>query len=321
TAEEMYCIGAKEAKSLSAPTSAAGTKSSADPKPMQLQIVPADVALEPGQSVKLTARLFDADGNLLGEAKPKWATAPMTPPPPPPNAPPPAKGAQAPPPPPMLKGTISADGELAVDKDTPAQFGNVIATVNGLTAKCRVRVAPRIPYEQDFSKVPLERTPAGWINAMGKFAVQERDGRKVMAKLTTSASPLVARAYAYIGLPMLTDYTIESEMMSTEGGAKLPDMGVLANRYTLILDGNKQLARLYSWDAVSRIEKNLPFVWKANVWYRLKLTVSVDGDKAQVRGKVWEGKASEPAEWTLAFEDPVGNKEGSPALYANVMDT
>ena len=221
----------------------------------------------------------------------------------------------------MLKGTMSAEGELTVDKETPGQFGNVTATVNGLTAKCRVRVAPRIPYEQDFSKIPLERTPAGWINAMGKFAVQEHGGRKVLAKLPTSASPLVARAYAYIGLPTFTDYTIESEMMSTEGGAKLPDMGVLANRYTMLLDGNKQLARLYSWDAVSRIEKNVPFPWKANVWYRLKLTVTVDGDKAQVRGKVWDGKVKEPAEWTLEFEDSIGNKEGSPALYANIMDT
>jgi outer membrane protein assembly factor BamB len=321
TAEEMYCIGAKDAKASTSPAVSAAPKLPGAGKPAQLQIVPADVVLEPGGKVKLTARLYDADGNYLGEAQPKWATAAMIPPPPLPSAAPPPKGAQAPPTPPVLKGTISDNGELTVDKETPGQFGNVTATVDALTARCRVRVAPPLPYNQDFSKVPLERTPAGWINAMGKFAVQEHGGRKVLAKTATNASPLVARAYAYIGLPTLTDYTIESEMMSTNDGAKLPDMGVLADRYTLVLDGNKQLARLYSWDAVSRIEKNLPFVWKADVWYRLKLTVNVDENKAQVRGKVWESKGTEPAEWTLSFEDPIGNREGSPALYANVTDT
>jgi hypothetical protein len=285
-----------------------------------LQIVPADVTLAPGQSVKLTAMLYDANGYYLGEAKPQWSLAAMTPPPPAPNAPPAPKDAPAPPAPPVLKGTISENGELSVDK-TPGQFGNVVAKISGLTARCRVRVAPRLPYEQDFSKVPVQRTPAGWVNAMGKFAVQELEGKKVLAKLANSASPLVARAHAYIGEPSLTDYTIESDVLSTEAAKKMPDMGVLANRYTLVLDGNKQLARLYSWDAVSHVERNLRFSWKPNVWYRFKLTVTVEGDKALVRGKIWEANSSEPSDWTLALEDPAGNKEGSPALYANVMDT
>src|SRR5205807_9715801 len=117
TAEEMYCIGTKDAKPAAA---AAGPKTAqikppGDPQPAQLQIVPADVTLAPGQSIKLTAMLYDANGYYLGEAKPQWSLAAMTPPPPLPNAPPPPKDAPTPPAPPVLKGTISEEGELSVD--------------------------------------------------------------------------------------------------------------------------------------------------------------------------------------------------------------
>jgi hypothetical protein len=164
--------------------------------------------------------------------------------------------------------------------------------------------------------VPLERSPAGWVNTQGKFAVQEVGGKKVLGKLALNASPLVARAHAYIGLPTLTDYTIESEMMGTKVREDMPDMGVMANRYSLVLDGNKQIVRLLSWDALPRVDKNIAFAWKPNAWYRFKLTVTVEGEKALVRGKVWEADKTEPTDWALTFEDPVANKEGSPALYA-----
>jgi outer membrane protein assembly factor BamB len=83
-----------------------------------------------------------------------------------------------------------------------------------------------------------------------------------------------------------------------------------------VLDGNKQLLRLLCWDALPRVDQNIPFPWKPNVWYRFKLTVDVQGDKALVKGKVWQADQSEPGDWTITFEDPIGNKEGSPALYA-----
>ena len=49
----------------------------------------------------------------------------------------------------------------------------------------------------------------------------------------------------------------------------------------------------------------------------MKLTVEVKGEKALVRGKVWEAGKKEPEAWTIEVEDPIGNKEGAPALYAN----
>ncbi len=54
-------------------------------------------------------------------------------------------------------------------------FGVVVATADGLTARARVRVVPKLPYTQDFEKVPEGRTPAGWVNSQGKFVVEKRD--------------------------------------------------------------------------------------------------------------------------------------------------
>jgi outer membrane protein assembly factor BamB len=310
TTEELYCIGKPGLKAVKDPATDVGVVATG--KPAQLQIVPADIVLSPGGTAKLKAVLYDANGEYVGEAKPTWELGAMLPPPPLPNAKPP-KG-PPPPAPPVLKGTITASGELAVDK-TPGQFGNVVAKVGDMTARCRIRVAPQWPYEQDFSKVPLERSPAGWVNTQGKFAVQTVGGKNVLGKLALNASPLVARAYAYIGLPTSSDYTIESEMMGTKVRDEMPNMGVLANRYLLVLDGNKQLLRLLCWDALPRVDQSISFAWEPDAWYRFKLTVDVQGEKAEVKGKVWKADGKEPAEWTITFDDPIGNKEGSPALY------
>ncbi|MBV9122101.1 MAG: hypothetical protein JO112_01915 [Planctomycetes bacterium] len=55
------------------------------------------------------------------------------------------------------------------------------------------------------------------------------------------------------------------------------------------------------------------------MWYRMKLTVEAQGEKAVIRGKVWERDQQEPADWTTEFQDPVPNREGSPYLYSYVL--
>jgi hypothetical protein len=202
-----------------------------------------------------------------------------------------------------------------VAKEVPGQYGSVVAKAEGLTGVARVRVCPRLPYRQDFEKVPEGRTPAGWVNCQGKFAVQEKDGSKVLVKLAQNASPLVCRANAYITMPSATGYTIQADVAGERKHDDMPDVGIGANRYTLLLDGNKQRLRLVSWDALPRIDKSIDWAWKPDVWYRLKLTVDLQGDKAVVRGKAWPRDQEEPSAWTVEVEDPVANKEGSALLY------
>jgi outer membrane protein assembly factor BamB len=319
TNEEFYCIGKKDRP---APREAAtGQVTTAQPvaaesKPAHLQVTPADVSLSPGGRTSFKAKLFDDHGRFLREVKAEWKLAPMLPPPPPPNAKPAASPG---PPPPVLQGEISADGSLTVAKAPPGQFGNVIATAEGLTGRARIRVVPGVSYRQDFEKVPVGRTPGGWVNTQGKFAVKERDGSKVLAKLAVVPSPLVARANAFIGMPNLADYTIQSDVMGTKKKEDMPDLGIVANRYTLMLAGNTQKLRLTSWDALPRVDKTIVWPWKPDVWYTMKLTVDVEGDKARVRGKIWPKGESEPEAWTIELEDPTPCKDGSPALYGNAV--
>ena len=76
------------------------------------------------------------------------------------------------------------------------------------------------------------------MNANGKFLVEEApDGNKVLSKVNTDARPPLARANGYITRPDATDYTIQADLMGTVVRGKLPDIGLVNSRYTLILDG------------------------------------------------------------------------------------
>jgi outer membrane protein assembly factor BamB len=325
TSTDCYCIGKKDrsSASTSAPAEGKADAGDRDGKPAQLLVYPADVTLFPGESADFKVRLYDARGNFLHEAKDvEWSLGPMPPPVPPGGAAaparPPATGA-APATPPNLQGEIDKEGHLTVAKERPLQFGVVIAKAEGLTGRVRVRVAPGLPFVADFSKVPVGRTPAGWVNTQGKFVMTDHKGKHVLVKTVTNPSPLVARANAFISVPTLSDYTIQSDMMGAKKGDDLPDMGLLANRYHLFLEGNTQRLRLVSWEKLPRIDKSIAYSWKSDTWYTLKLTVELHDGKARVRGKIWETGQSEPQDWTVELEDPVPNRHGSPGLYANAV--
>jgi hypothetical protein len=323
TTEQLICIGKKDHKAppdqIPSPPEEPGAGSAATAT--HIQVVPADVLLHPGESVDFRAYAYDARGQKLGEVKVGWEKAGMLPPVYPIGlkAPPAGKG----PPPPAIAGELSeASGnstKFTAAKAPNGQFGRVVAKEGKLTGFARVRVAPVLPYSNDFSKVPEGRTPAGWVNTMGKYSIVTLpDGQKVLRKRNDNAAPPVARINAYIGAPDLHDYTIETEIYGTkleDRGKDMPDVGIGACRYMLYLIGNDQEVRLGTWDAQKRIEKKLPFPWKPKTWYRMKLTASVVDGKGIVKGKVWPKSESEPEKWTLEIEDPVPNREGAPLVY------
>ena len=316
---ELLCIGKKGAKGPAGSLTGTAEVRVGQAKPTHLQVVPADVTLTPGQSVAFKVRTFDERGNLISEVPAEWSLAGPLPPVFPVNMPAPPRPATPPKPPRPLQGKLSeASGkstQLTASAEVPAQFGRVVAKAGGLTGYARVRVAPVLPYVMDFKNVPEGAVPPGWINAQAKFAVTTHDGAKVLKKRSDNPNALVAQAYTFIAQPDLSDYTIESEMMGGRVGENLPDMGLVNCRYELWMTGNAQQLRLLSWVAQPRVDKTIPFKWKEDVWYRMKLKVTVNGDKALVQARVWERGKDEPSAWTLEFEDPSPNKEGSPGLY------
>jgi outer membrane protein assembly factor BamB len=304
TSEEFFCIGSKVAnptKEIAPPV--------LNPKvgPIaHLQIVPAEIALHPGETAKFTVKGYDDKGFFVSDVTDvEWGVFP----------PPLAPGAKAPPPP--LDGEIKA-GTLTIDAKKASQQGAITAKMGPIVGKARVRVAPKLPYAQDFSKIPDGVAPAGWINTQGKFVVATVDGEKLLRKVNDKASPLIARGNAYIGLPTLKDYTIESDVLGTKVGDDLPDMGVVANRYSLILAGNIQKLRLVSWDALPRVDTTIPFKIEPGVWYRVKLTTEIQNGKGVIKGKAWPRAEAEPKDWTVELNDRFAIGEGSPALYGYV---
>ncbi|HEX4591487.1 MAG TPA: PQQ-binding-like beta-propeller repeat protein, partial [Gemmataceae bacterium] len=311
TRDDLYCLFKRGAYASrrrveTAPRLGAAVNPPPEPTPgppAHAQVVPAEVTLPPGGSTTFKVRLFDKDGNFVSESPAEWSL------PLPPKTP---TGAQ----PPALKGEIK-DGKLTVAKELPGQQGYVDAKANGLTARARVRVAPQLPYKNDFERIPVGATPGGWVNCQGKFAVVEMNGNKVLKKLANDSRTPLSKANPYIGPPTMKDYIIQADMSAAFKNDNLPDMGVVNCRYSLTMSGNKQEVRLSSWDAQKRIDKTIPFPWKAGEWFRCKLDVVPQGESDVVRGKVWPRDKPEPADWTIEVTDPRPNREGSPALYGN----
>lgn len=330
TRDEIYCIGKQGTKPTNPGTGNGSSRTEAAAGPIaQLQVFPADVVAKPGETLTFTVRAFDANGvPVNGEVGPITWSLPQ---PPAPKAPP-AKGNEPPKPPaapPPLDGTIE-NGKVVVGKK-PAQHGLVEAKVGEIAARARVRVAPQItPYKQDFEQIPIGSVPSGWVNTQGKYSVVEHtnaDGSKskVLFKKNDDARPPLARAIAYITMPESTGYTLQADVMGIEKKGKLPDAGLVVNRYTFHLDSKSNDAgerdvRLVSWEALPRVNVESPFNWKSGTWYHLKMTVEVGDKDAVVKCKAWERGTAEPEKWNIEFKDPMPNRNGSAGLYGYIQN-
>jgi hypothetical protein len=72
----------------------------------------------------------------------------------------------------------------------------------------------------------------------------------------------------------------------------------------------------------THFSKTVPFAWKPNVWYTVKLQAATLGSnekesRVAVRGKVWPRGSQEPASWTIEAVDETPNLVGSPGLYGD----
>jgi hypothetical protein len=321
--------------------------------PAVIQVVPADVLLHPGQKQDFTARAFDNKGRFLREIKGDWTVGQLTIPPPPvrvpeirkPNDPqalaaamakppaptPSASGARIPattqpalPPGPIgnLKGELSAEGTFTA-VDVGHQAGGVYATVGGVKGFARVRVMPPLPWKFDFEQARVNAPPFTWVGAGGKFSVQDQSGNKVLTKLTDI--PLYARARTNYGSVDMANYTVQAdvkvkETVIGEGERaihKRPDAGIINQRYVLEIKGTDQECVLHIWPTALPYSLNhtIPYKWNADEWYRLKLMVQQESNRAIVKGKVWPANAPEPQEWTVQMDDTVPNKNGNPGLW------
>ena len=111
--------------------------------------------------------------------------------------------------------------------------------------------------------------PLPWIGARFKFDVREKDGSKVLAKTTDNR--FFQRATVFIGTPEMSHYTIQADVMSDGNKRKMSEVGVINQRYLIVLKGNEQKLEVNSNQ--ERLRAAVDFKWSPNVWYRLKARV------------------------------------------------
>ena len=291
----LYCIGKKGSHTSShaagntAP--AVGTTVSSNP-PTFVQVVPTELMLKPGDKVNFRARLFDAQGNFIREEPAAtWSLD-------------------------KLKGSVE-NGHFTAASDAVAQAGLVKATVGDLSGTASVRVFPPLPWSETFDSYAVNTLPSTWVNTTLKFAVRDQDGNKVLTKLTEGSS-LLSRARAYMGPSDWSNYTVEADVKATEKRRQQGDAGVIAQRYVLSLYGNTQALMLEPWQPEIKRTRSVPFAWKPDTWYRIKLEVqNLPDGKTRARGKAWPASEAEPSAWMIERIDPIPNRQGAPGIFGN----
>ena len=290
SSDAIYAIGPKQRKNLTgwALDEPAPTGQGA---PAYIQVAPTELVLAPGQNMKLTARSFDSAGRFLREEKAVWSLD-------------------------GLKGTVS-DGALVIADAGIEQAGLIKAAVGNLTGEARARVVRPMPWEENFESRPEKSVPAGWVNAggpLGPMAVVALDGQKVLEKTPTNT--LFKRGRIFIGPVEWSNYTMQADVRAPTRRRMMADVGVTVQRYSLVLYGTTQRLKLEPWEPETQRSVVVPFAWKADSWYTLKLRVeNLSNGAVRARGKAWPAGEPEPAEWQIDKTDPIGNRQGAPGFF------
>lgn len=327
TTKHLYCWG-KKGNNSGLP---AETKSEEWPKagvPKSLQIIPSEVTLRPGQTASFHARLIDANGLAVPELiDAKWLQ--WT------NYIPPTARVKS-----LMNGKFDGEGKLVADAATKPSAGAFEATSSSflkaheygtsietnrapLKGYIRGRVLPYLPLSQDFESIALTETnlaenavfaypPLPWIGARFKFEVREKDGTKCLTK--TIDNKFFQRATVFLGAPDAKNYTIEADVMSDGNRRKMSEVGIINQRYAIVLKGNDQKLEVSS--NFERLREAVDFKWSPNVWYHIKSRVDIAADgSGVVRGKVWPRSEAEPVAWTIEVKHKTAHQEGSPGLF------
>jgi outer membrane protein assembly factor BamB len=289
--DALYAIGTKAAPKAVAVAKPKAPDVGPAGEPAVAQLEPYEVLVKPGEAVRYRVRLFDEKGRFVREE----AGASLT-----------------------LEGLKGAVAGLAVTPaaDAGPQAGVVKASVGALSTTARVRVIPPLPWSFDFEGTTGEAPPSFWVNSTGKFFVRDHGGSRALMK--RNDIPLTKRGRLFLGPNDASDYTVEADVLSSEKRRQMGDAGVIAQRYALVLFGNAQKLELHPWQANPARTVEVPFAWKPETWYRVKLRVEnrPDGTTA-VRGKAWLAAEPEPAAWTIDHVDRMPHRQGAAGIYAD----
>ncbi len=347
TGARLYCLGTKPAEVAAAtqPKPAAVAAATAGPPgaPAWVQVVPAETQIAGGEQLTYTVRLFDAGGRFVKESPAEFSTTAGT----------------------ITKeGVYTAPSGVHTAAIVTAKVGGLEGKAR---IRSMPPLPWRFDFE-DIQLAADPKTgvmkgepPLPWIGMRYRHVVREVDGSKCLVKVTTI--PKGTRSQGWIGPISLHDYSIRADFRAQETGvekpgspasdappsavtdadafakafgnpaalekARMPDMGLIAQRYTLDLMGASQQLQLRSWppQVATHFSKTVAFAWEAGRWYTMKLearthaSTSDREDFAWLRGKVWPRGEPEPEAWTIEATHEKGNFQGSPGFFGNSKDS
>ena len=167
------------------------------------------------------------------------------------------------------------------------------------------------------SKIKEVHHPAiQFTPAMHEVIRLDSDGQKVLQKAPDNT--IFKRVRTFIGSPELSNYTFEADVRSNTKRRQMADIGITAQRYSLVLYGNSEELKLEPWTPGVERTVTVKYPWKADTWYHLKLRVeNLPDGKVSTRGKAWPAADVEPAQWMIDKTDPIGNRQGAPGFIVD----
>ena len=308
TRESLHCFGPKASAASVPPAVAFQPEPAATGPVTQIQVVPAEFALTPGQAQSFKVWGLDAAGRRVREVTAEATWAKFIPP----TA--------------LVKSEV--DGELAgaTLRTTPAaklSAGQLQAKWNNLTAVSRGRVVAGAGYRETFEALPLgQKNPAGedvgfpplpWLGARVKWHALEKGGSKVVTNRLDNI--LFQRTMNFIGPSTLRNYTLEADVMTDGDRRVMSSVGLVNQRYLIAMVANSRILEVSSNH--ERVKESVPFAAQPNTWYRLKTRVDSDGKGGGwVRAKLWPKAQPEPDKWTIEVRQEKLHDRGAPGVFA-----
>jgi hypothetical protein len=208
----------------------------------------------------------------------------------------------------QTQGGISG---LVTDSSGAPVPGATVTVTNTATRGTRNTTTNEVEPPTKFAYPPLP-----WNSARIRFEIREKevDGVKTKALTKTIENKLFQRGQVFFGSPDLKNYTVEADVLSEGNRRKMSEVGLINQRYAIILKGNAQELEVNSNQ--ERVKADVPFKWSPNAWYHLKARVDVATDgSGVVRAKAWKKGEAEPAAWTIEVPHQKAHAHGSPGVF------
>jgi hypothetical protein len=292
----LYCIGLKD-RTPEPPTRTSAppeeSPKSEDTEVAHIQLAPVELLLRPGQRARYQVRAYNKKGQYLKLIEDAAISSDNG-------------------------GSMAEDEFFTAPSETKASAVLLTAKYGELTSTARVRVVPPLPWNFDFND---KAVPPTWIGASYRHQPKDVDGESVLVKISTI--PKGTRSQSWMGWTNLENYTVQADFYATDVKGKdkselLPDFGLIAQRYTLDLQGAQRL-QIRSWTPrlELRFAKTIDYDWQIKTWYTMKFQAENVPEGVTLRGKVWKRGEPEPEAWQIEATDTTPNRNGSPGLFGN----